>query len=176
MSEQTALQSLLTYAVKGVGYWADMARCVGARDEEVDGFVFKALAAGNAGPDEAAALVAQAIELKKKAKEIFEKKNGRAFSGFLPAAAKPFELPEDRAAQVALGEQFGAKEPRISAEIAAIRQEIYKALQAFAATVKGTGTEAVCAAVQQALASLVNDKLEKEEYDAILKGIAGLGK
>ena len=173
MSEQTALQSLLTYAVKGVGYWADMARCVGAKDEEVDGFLFKALAAGNAGADEAAALVAQAGDIKKKAREIFVKQNGREFSGFLPAAAKPFELPADRAGQVALGEQFGGKEPRISAEGAAIRQE---ALQAFAATVKGSGTESVCAATQQALASLVNDKLEKEEYDAILKTVAGLGK
>jgi hydroxylamine reductase len=176
MSEQTALQSLLTYAVKGVGYWADMARCVGAKDEEVDGFLFKALAAGNAGADEAAALVAQAGDIKKKAREIFVKQNGREFSGFLPAAAKPFELPADRAGQVALGEQFGGKEPRISAEVAAIRQGIYKALQAFAATVKGSGTESVCAATQQALASLVNDKLEKEEYDAILKTVAGLGK
>lgn len=176
MSEQTALQSLLTHAVKGVGYWADMARYVGAKDEEVDAFLFKALSAGNAGADEVVALVAQSIEMKKQAKAIFEKKNGRAFSGFLPTAAKAFVLPEDRAGQVALGEQFGVKDPRISAEITAIRQEIFKSLQAFAATVKGSGTEAACATTQKALSALVNDKLEKEEYDAIVKEVAGLGK
>ena len=31
MSEQTALQDLLVYSVKGVGYWADMSRAWAAR-------------------------------------------------------------------------------------------------------------------------------------------------
>ncbi|MEW6720924.1 MAG: hypothetical protein AB1346_10790 [Thermodesulfobacteriota bacterium] len=170
MSEQTALQNLLVYAVKGVGYWADMARCVGAKDEEVDRFLIQALAAANPGADEIVALVGKAVEMKKKAKEAFEKKNGRAFSGFLPAAAKPFELPADRAGQVGLGEQFGAKDPRVRPEIAAVRQQIYDGLKAVAA--KGAGSDAVCAAVEQALASLVNDKMDKEEYEAVLKNVA----
>jgi hydroxylamine reductase len=176
MSEQTALQDLLVHAVKGVGYWADMSRAVGGKDEEIDGFVFKALSAANAGPDEAAALVAKAVELKQKAKTLFEKHNGRAFSGFVPAAAKPFDLPGDRAGQVALGEQFGGKDPRVRPEILAVRQDIIKALRGIAASVKGTGTEAVCAGTQQALGSLVNDKMDKEEYEAVLKSVAGLAK
>ena len=92
-------------------------------------------------------------------------------SGFLPAAAKPFDLPEDRAGQVALGEQFGGKDPRVRPEIAAVRQEILKGVKGIAAAVKGNGTEAVCAATQQALASLIDDKMDKEEYEAILKGL-----
>jgi hypothetical protein len=108
-----------------------MARCVGARDEEVDGFVFKPWP-----PQRRPRRGRRARRPGDRAEEEGEgdlrEEERPAFSGFLPAAAKPFELPEDRAAQVALGEQFGAKEPRISAEIAAIRQEIYKALQAFA--------------------------------------------
>ncbi len=39
MSEQTALQDLVVFAAKGVGYWADMARCVGGKDEEIDAFL-----------------------------------------------------------------------------------------------------------------------------------------
>ena len=176
MSEQSALQDLLVYTVKGVGYWADMSRCVGGKDEEIDGFLIKALSAANPGPDEAAALIAQAAEMKKKGKELFAKKNGREFSGFVPAPAKIFEIPGDRAGQVALGEQFGGKDPRVRPEIAAVRQEIYKALQGVAASVKGTGTEAICVAIDQALASLVSDKLDKDEYQAVLKSIADLKK
>ncbi|MBE0602519.1 MAG: hypothetical protein IH611_02680, partial [Deltaproteobacteria bacterium] len=66
--------------------------------------------------------------------------------------------------------------PRVRPEIAAVRQEIYKALQGVAASVKGTGTEAVCAVMDQGLASLVSDKLDKDEYQEILKSIAALGK
>jgi hydroxylamine reductase len=112
--------------VKGVGYWADMARAVGARDEEIDRFVIDALFATvtnvDFDPDAIAALAAEGVRLQKKAKELFEKKNGRAFSGFVPAAAKPFELPEDRAAQVALGERHGVKEGRVDPDILSLRQ------------------------------------------------------
>lgn len=73
-----------------------------------------------------------------------------------------------------MGEQAGAKDPRVRPEIAAVRQEILKALQGIAASVKGAGTEKVCAVTQQALASLTNDKLDKEEYDAILKNVQDL--
>jgi len=172
MSEQTALQDLLLNTVKGVGYWADMSRCVGGKDEEIDGFLIKALTADNASSDELAALIAKGAEMKKKGKELFAKKNGREFSGFVPAAAKIFDIPEDRAGQVALGEQFGGKDPRVRPEIAAARQEIVKSVKKLAASAKGTGTDAVCALLDQALASLVNDKLDKDEYDAVLKGLA----
>ena len=101
------LQDLLLHAVKGVGYWADLSRAVGGKDEEIDRFVIDALFATvtnvDFDPDAIAALVAEANRLQKKAKELFEKHNGRAFSGFVPAAAKPWELPEDRADQIALG-------------------------------------------------------------------------
>ncbi len=176
MSTDAALQDLLVHAVKGVGYWADMSRAVGGKDEEIDGFLFKALAADNAGPDEIVALVAKAVELKKRGRELFAKKNGREFSGFLPAAAKPFDLPEERAGQIALGEQFGGKDPRVRPEIAAVRQEILKAVKGIAASVKNTGTEAACAVTQQALASLTNDKMDKDEYDAVLKSLSDLAK
>ena len=57
-----------------------------------------------------------------------------------------------------------------------MRQEILKSVLGIAATVKGAGTEAVCAATQQALASLTNEKLDAEEYGAILKKLADLKK
>ena len=112
------LQDLLVYAVKGIGYWADLSRAVGGKDEEIDRFVIDALFATvtnvDFDPDAIAALVAEANRLHKKAKELFEKNNGRAFSGFVPAAAKLWVLPEDRAEQIKLGEEHGVKEGRVS--------------------------------------------------------------
>ena len=89
-----------------------------------------------------------------------------------PRPAKHLEIPEDRAGQVALGEQFGGKDPRVRPEIASVRQEILNDLKKVAA--KGNGSEATFAAVAQALGSLVNDKMDKDEYAAVVKSVASL--
>ena len=115
------LQDLLVHAVKGIGYWADLSRAVGGKDEEIDRFVIDALFATvtnvDFDPDAIAALLAEASRLHKKARELFEKHNGRAFSGFVPAGAKLWVLPEDRAEQIKLGEEHGVKEGRVSPDI-----------------------------------------------------------
>jgi len=174
-----ALQDLLVHAAKGVGYWADMARAVGAKDEEVDRYLIDALAAaasdGNA--DSLAGLVEKAAPLKKKAKELFEKTNGRAFSGFLPAAAKPWELPGDRAEQVKMGEEVGKKDPRVSSEIYKMRQDILRSVKACAVTAqdarkKGKELDEIYGVTQQALAGVMNDKFEGEEYAALAKEVS----
>ncbi len=171
-----ALQDLLVHAVKGVGYWADMSRAVGGKDEEIDRFVIDALFATitnvDFDPDAIAALVAEAVRLKKKAKELFAKNNGREFSGFVPAAAKLWELPEDRAAQVALGEQHGVKEGRVDADILSLRQVILYGIKGYAAYAHhalalGKESEEIYAFTHQALANLINDKLELGEYVGI---------
>jgi hydroxylamine reductase len=174
--EVAALQDLLVHVVKGVGYWADMARAVGGRDEEIDRYVIDALFATvtnvDFDPDAVAALAAEGARLQKKAKELFEKKNGRAFSGFVPAAAKPFDLPADRAAQVALGERHGVKEGRVDPDILSLRQVILYGMKGYAAYAHhalalGRESEEIYAFTHQALANLINDKLELGEYVAI---------
>ena len=182
MSSVSALQDLLVHAVKGVGYWADLSRAVGGKDEEIDRFVIDALSAAaktDSAPDAVAALVADAARMHRRAKDLFEKNNGRAFSGFVPAAGKLWELPEDRAAQIALGEQVGGKDPRVRPEIQAVRLEILKALKGLAVSAKGKASEEVCAFTHLTLANLINDKLDKDEYNEIAKEVgrvAGLVK
>ena len=147
MSEQNALQDLLVFAVKGVGFWADLARIVGATDEEIDKYLLKALASiDSADANTLSALASKAPALQKKAKEIFEKQNGRAFSGFLPAPGKPLQITEDRAEQVALGGQVD-KGSRVSKDIAAVRLGILKNLKKVAAS--GKATDAVFSIVKQ---------------------------
>ena len=173
MSEQNALQDLLVFAVKGVGYWADMAQNVeAANDEETDKYILEALTAiDKADVNALSALASKAPALQKKAKELFEKKNGRAFSGFLPAAGKALQITEDRAEQVALGQQVD-KNSRVSKDIAAVRQEILQNLKKVAAS--GKATAEVLSVVKQGLANIINDKLEKEDYDAYVKVLAGI--
>jgi len=173
MSEQNALKDLLVFAVKGVGYWADMACFISVNDEEVDKYLQEALAAiDSADANALSALAAKAPALQKKIKEMFEKKNGRAFCGFVPAAGKALQITEDRAEQVSMGEQIN-KNVRVAKDIAEVREQILNNLKKIAVSGKATG-EAL-AVVKQGLSNLVNDKMEKEEYDAYAKTLASLG-
>jgi len=164
-----ALQDLLVHAVKGIGYWADMGRAVGARDEEIDRFVIDALFATvtnvDFDPDALASLVAEATRLQRKAKELFEKKNGRTFNGFVPAAAKPWVLPEDRAEQLRMGGEHGVKDSRISPDVHSVRQIILYGVKGYAAyahhaRVLGKESEEIYAFTHRTLASLLDDKLD----------------
>jgi len=172
MSEQNALQDLLVFAVKGVGYWADMARIVGANDEEVNKYLLEALAAiDKADANTLSSLAAKAPALQKQIRDQFEKMNGRAFSGFLPPAGKLLQITDDRAAQVAMGQQVD-KGSRVSKEIAALRLDIMNNLKKVAAS--GKATEEVLSIVKQGLANIINDKMEQEDYDAYVKLLAGI--
>ena len=172
MSEN-ALQNLLVFAVKGVGYWADMARAVGAKDDEVDQYVIKALASIDNGDDNTlSALAAKAPALQKQAKEAFEKKNGRTFSGFLPAAGKALQISEDRAEQVAMGGQVCAC--RVDKEIIEIRRGILASLKKIASA--GKLSDEAIAVVEQGLGNMCNDKMEIEDLDAYVKVLDGFVK
>ncbi|MCL2102486.1 MAG: hypothetical protein FWH25_00425 [Syntrophorhabdaceae bacterium] len=172
MSEQNALQNLLTFAVKGVGYWADMANSISVTDEEVDKYLLEALAAiDSADANALSALAAKAPDLQKKIKGMFEKQNGRAFSGFVPTAGKALQITEDRAEQVALGGQVDNK-GRAPNDILAIRETTFANLKKLAVSGKATG-EAM-AIVKQGLTFQIHDKVEKEDFDAYAKALAAL--
>ena len=171
-----ALQDLLVHAVKGIAYWADLSRTVGGRDEEIDRFVIDALFATvtnvDFDPDAVAALVAEATRMQKRGKELFEKKNGGAFSGTVPAAAKPWDLPGDRAEQIKLAEQHGAKDPGVQADIQSLRQVILYGVKGYAAyahhaRILGKETEEIYAFTHKTLANLIDGKLDLGEYIAI---------
>ena len=125
MSEQTALQDLLALRRERSRLLGGHGRLVGGKDEEIDRFLIEALAAStSAGPDDPRRARRQGGGAQEEGEGALREENGREFSGFLPAAAKPLEIPEDRAGQVAMGEQFGGKDPRVQPDIAAVRQEI----------------------------------------------------
>ncbi|MBP2674511.1 MAG: hcp [Deltaproteobacteria bacterium] len=170
------LQDLLVHAVKGIGYWADLSRAVGGKDEEIDRFVIDALFATvtnvDFDPDALAALISEATRLHRKAKDLFEKHNGRAFSGFVPAFAKLWEFPAGRAEQITLGEQYGVKDSRVRPDIQSVRHIILYGVKGYAAyahhaRILGKESEEIYAFTHQTLANLINDKLDLEDNVAI---------
>lgn len=167
-----ALQDLLVYALKGVSYWADMGREVGVRNEEVDRFTIDALFTTvtnvDFDPDAVAGFVAEAVRLREQARNLFEKANGRAYTGFVPAAAKNWELPADRPGQVRLGEQHGVKDFRVSADVHSVREIVTYGVKGYAAyahhaRILGKESDEIHAFTHRTLANLLDDRLDLEE-------------
>jgi hydroxylamine reductase len=71
-----ALQDLLLYATKGISMYAHRAREFGAKDREIDVFTIEALFATvtnvDFDPERIAALIKKALELRDKAKKLYE--------------------------------------------------------------------------------------------------------
>ena len=123
-----ALQDLLIHTLKGIAYWADAARELGAKEEEIDRFMIDALFTTVTNVDfDAAAVagfVAEGVRLRDRAKALFEHANARPYTGVVPAAARGWELPADRAGQVQLGERHGVRESKVDADVHSVREII----------------------------------------------------
>ena len=131
------LQDLLVYTLKGIAYWADLARGLEARDEEVDRFMIDALFTTvtnvDFDADAVAAFVAEGVRMRERARTLFNKANGRAFTGFPPPPARNWELPADRAGQIELGEEHGVKDFKVNADVHSVRQIIIYGIKGYAA-------------------------------------------
>jgi hydroxylamine reductase len=165
----SALQDLLVYTLKGVSYWADMGREAGVRNEEIDRFVIDALFTTvtnvDFDPDTIAGFVAEAVRLRDRARDLFEKANGRAYTGFVPAAAKRWELPADRAGQVRLGELHGVKGSRVGPDVHSVREIVTYGIKGYAAYAHhartlGKESDEIYAFTHRSLANLLDDRLD----------------
>lgn len=166
------LQDLLVYTLKGIAYWADLARGLGARDEEIDRFMIDALFTTvtnvDFDPDAVAGFVAEGVRQRDRAKALFDRANGRSFTGFPPAAARNWKLPADRAGQIELGELHGVKDFKVNADVHSVRQIITYGIKGYAAYADhartlGKESEEIYAFTHKALAALLDDRLDLEE-------------
>jgi len=115
------LQDLLVYAIKGVSFWAHQARQKDARSTEIDRFVIEALFTTvtnvDFADDSVVTVIAEAVALREKARQLYETANGGAYTGPVPAAAQNWTFPADRAGQLALAQLHGVKDPNLDADL-----------------------------------------------------------
>jgi len=170
------LQDLLVYAVKGISFWADQARGKGAKDVAIDRFVIEALftTVTNVDFDDAsvAKVIAEAVAYRNQAQALFEKANGGPYSGQIPAAAQAWEFPADRAAQLALAQLHGIKDPAIDADVQSMRSTILFGIKGYAAyadhaIILERESDEIYAFTHKALAQLLDDSLGLMDYVGI---------
>jgi hydroxylamine reductase len=170
------LQDLLVYTVKGISFWADLARGKGAKDVAIDRFVIEALFTTvtnvDFDDDSVVKVVAEAVAYRNQAQALFEKANGGPYTGQIPAAAQAWDFPADRAAQLALAQLHGVKDPAIDADVQSMRSTILFGIKGYAAyadhaIILERESDEIYAFTHKALAQLLDDNLGLMDYVGI---------
>jgi hydroxylamine reductase len=170
------LQDLLVYAVKGISFWANLAREKDARNAEIDRFVIEALFTTVTNVDfsdkSVAHVIAEAVAFRNQAQALFEKANGGPFSGKVPEAAQAWDFPTDPSAQLALAHLHGVKDPNIDADIQSMRSTILFGIKGYAAyadhaIILERESEEIYAFTHKTLAQLQDNELGLMDYVGI---------
>ncbi len=171
--EVANLQDLLIYSVKGISFWANLARENGASNSEVDHFVIEALFTTvtnvDFDADSIVGIIEEAVELREKTRELYEKAAGAAYSGTVPPAAQNWDLPSDRAEQNNLAKLHGIKDPQIDADIQSVREIILYGIKGYAAyadhaMILERENDEIFEFTHKALAALQDDSLGLMDY------------
>ena len=162
-----ALQDQLVYAMKGIAFWANLAREKGAKDIDIDRFMLDGLFTTVTNVDfdveETAKLVRDAARNRDKAQALFEKANGAPYTGQVPEAAKAF-TPGSTAELIALGAQHGVKDDSIDADVKSVQEIIIYGMKGYAAyahhaLVIGLENDEIYAFTHKALAATLDKSL-----------------
>ncbi|ACM19975.1 iron-sulfur-oxygen hybrid cluster protein (prismane) [Geotalea daltonii FRC-32] len=162
-----ALQDQLVFAMKGIAFWADKARQKGIKDQEIDRFMldglFTTVTNVDFSAEEIAKLVRTAAQMRVKAQNIFEKANGGAYGGAVPAAAQAFN-PGTTAELVTLGAQHGVKDDSIDPDVKSVQEIIIYGMKGYAAyahhaLVIGLENDEIYAYTHKALAATLDKSL-----------------
>jgi len=170
--EVANLQDLLIYTVKGVSFWANLAREKGISSAEIDHFVIESLFTTvtnvDFDADSIVGIIEEGIELREKTRELYENAAG-SYTGTIPEAAQNWTLPADRAAQLALAQLHGVKDPKIDIDIQSIRDVILYGIKGYAAyadhaMILERENDEIFAFTHKALAALQDDSLGLMDY------------
>uniref|UniRef100_UPI001CD7FE58 hydroxylamine reductase n=1 Tax=Geomonas subterranea TaxID=2847989 RepID=UPI001CD7FE58 len=170
--EVAALQDLLIYSLKGIAFWANLAREKGAKDAAIDRFMLDGLFTTVTNVDfdaeEIAKLVREAATLRNQAQALYEKANGAPYTGTVPEAAQAFHAGTT-SELVALGAKHGVKSEEIDADVHSVKEILIYGMKGYAAyahhaLVIGLESEEVYAFTHKALAATLNPALGLMDY------------
>ncbi|WP_221252449.1 hydroxylamine reductase [Desulfuromonas versatilis] len=163
-----ALQDLIVFGLKGVAFWAHKAREKGAIDRDIDVHMIEALFTTvtnvDFDPASCAKVAQKTVQMRDKARALFEKANGGPFKGDVPAAAGDWKLPAGQAEMVALGRKHGVKAFHSDPDVNSVQNILLygcKGMAAYAdhAHILGKDDPKIYGFIHKALASMLDAKL-----------------
>jgi len=135
--DAAALQDLIVYGLKGMAFWAHLARQKGAKDPEVDLHMvedlFSTVTNVDFDPESLAEVAGKTVAMRNRAHEMYEKANGAAFQGSMPEAAKKWEANSTLEGLVSQGRQHGVKDPSIDPDVHSVQQMLIYGCKGMAA-------------------------------------------
>ncbi len=163
-----ALQDLIVWGLKGMAFWAHKAREKGAVDSGVDVHMIEALFSTvtnvDFSPENLAKVAQKTVQMRDKAKALFEKANGGPFTGEVPEAAGAWKLPAGLGDMVKLGRQHGVKDPSIDPDVKSAQDILLygcKGMAAYAdhAHILGKDDKEIYGFIHKALAAMLDKGL-----------------
>ena len=170
--EAAALQDLIIYGLKGMAFWANLARQEGQSDSTIDLHLLEALFTTvtnvNFDPDNLEKVVLKTVKMRDQARYFFEKTPG-SLPVQIPDAAQDWQLPESREAVLELARKHGVKEPGIDPDVKSARDILLygcKGMAAYAdhAHLLGSDNGEIYAFLHKALAAMLDDSLGLIDY------------
>ena len=158
------LQDLLIYSLKGIAFWANLAREQGIQDQEIDRFMIDALFTTvtnvDFDPEVISKFVSEAVRLRDKARKL-----AGDYAGAVPQAAASWDLPSSIDEQIALGALHGVKDYQVDDDIQSVRQMITYGMKGYAAYADhartlGRELDEIYAFTHKALSALTDDSLD----------------
>jgi len=163
-----ALQDLIVWGLKGLGFWADLARKKGAIDRKIDVFMIEALFSTvtnvDFDPESLAKVVRQTAEMREKARALFEKANGAPFAGDVPEGAGPWAPKTALSDLVEEGRRHPVKDPSLDPDVHSVQQILIygcKGMAAYAdhAHILGKDDDGIYAFIHRAMGSTLDRSL-----------------
>lgn len=165
--EVAALQDLIVWGLMGTAFWGNQARAKGGVDPEIDLHMIEALFTTvtnvDFDPASCAAVAQKTVQMRDKARALFEKANGGPFVGQVPEAAENWVLPAGRESMVALGKQKGVKSYNSDPDVNSVQNILLygcKGMAAYAdhAHILGKDDPAIFAFIHRALAAIAENR------------------
>ena len=170
--EVAALQDLIVYQLKGIGYLAHEAGLLSEKEEEIHRYTLEALFSTvtnvNFDPEALEKIIRKGNDIADKAKALYLKSAGKVSKNInlvkLPAAAK-FRAAETSAEMVEQGREHGILAEKINEDIRSLQQLLIYGLKGMAAYADhayllGKKDDKIFAFFYEALAALNNANLE----------------
>jgi hydroxylamine reductase len=163
-----ALQDLIVWGLKGLGFWADLARKKGAIDRKIDVFMIEALFSTvtnvDFDPESLARVVRQTAEMREKARALFEKANGAPFAGTVPEGAGPWVPKTALSDLVEEGRRHPVMDSSLDPDVHSVQQILIygcKGMAAYAdhAHILGKDDDGIYAFIHRAMASTLDRSL-----------------
>ncbi len=160
-----ALQDLIVWGLKGMGFWADLARRKGSLDKEIDTHMveglFTTITNVNFDPDNLAEVARKTARLRARAQQLFEKANGSPYAGVVPEAARSWSGDGSTTGLVAEGRKHPIPDPAVDPDVKSVMELLIygcKGMSAYAyhANHLGLGDPEIFGFIHKALAATLD--------------------